>query len=122
MARVSAMGVHLFAKGALTVNRLEEILAFNREFVANREYEPYRTSKFPNKKLVVLSCMDTRLNDLLPRAMNLKNGDAKIHQERGGGRVAPIWQYHAQHHCGGLRPPRRRDLRHRPPRVRHEQY
>lgn len=65
------------------MDRLEEILAFNREFVENREYEQYRTSKFPNKKLVVLSCMDTRLTDLLPRALNLKNGDAKFIKNAG---------------------------------------
>lgn len=60
------------------MTRLEEILAFNEDFVAHHEYEPFLTSKFPNKKLVVLSCMDTRLGNLLPRAMNLKNGDAKF--------------------------------------------
>ncbi|MCF8566723.1 carbonic anhydrase [Alicyclobacillus tolerans] len=65
------------------MNRLEEILVFNRKFVENREYEQYRTSKFPNKKLVVLSCMDTRLSDLLPRAMNLNNGDAKFIKNAG---------------------------------------
>ncbi len=70
-------------KGVLRVNRLQEILAFNQEFVANHAYEPYRTTKFPNKKLVVLSCMDTRLSDLLPRAMNLSNGDAKFIKNAG---------------------------------------
>ena len=62
---------------------LQEVLAFNDQFVKNREYEQYKTSKFPNKKLVVLSCMDTRLSDLLPRAMNLKNGDAKFIKNAG---------------------------------------
>ena len=70
-------------KGVCAMNRLEEILVFNRKFVENREYEQYRTSKFPNKKLVVLSCMDTRLSDLLPRAMNLNNGDAKFIKNAG---------------------------------------
>ncbi len=65
------------------MNRLDEILAFNEKFVENREYEPYKTSKFPDKKLVILSCMDTRLSDLLPRAMNLKNGDAKFVKNAG---------------------------------------
>ncbi|SFU47867.1 beta-class carbonic anhydrase [Alicyclobacillus macrosporangiidus] len=65
------------------MSRLDEILAFNRRFVENRAYEPYQTSKFPDKKLVVLSCMDTRLTDLLPRAMNLKNGDAKFIKNAG---------------------------------------
>ncbi|WP_026973774.1 beta-class carbonic anhydrase [Alicyclobacillus contaminans] len=65
------------------MNRLEEILAFNQKFVEGHEYEQYRTSKFPDKKLIILSCMDTRLTDLLPRAMNLKNGDAKFIKNAG---------------------------------------
>ncbi len=65
------------------MNRLDEILVFNQQFVENREYVPYQTSKFPDKKLVILSCMDTRLSDLLPRAMNLKNGDAKFIKNAG---------------------------------------
>lgn len=63
---------------------LQNLLDFNKEFVDNREYEKYQTTKFPDKKLVILSCMDTRLSDLLPRALNLKNGDAKIIKNAGG--------------------------------------
>jgi carbonic anhydrase len=59
------------------VSTLETILQFNRTFVENKEYERFQTSKFPDKRLVVLSCMDTRLVELLPKAMNLKNGDFK---------------------------------------------
>ena len=33
--------------------------------------------------MVILSCMDTRLVELLPKAMNLKNGDAKILHNAG---------------------------------------
>lgn len=62
---------------------LNEILRFNEEFVNNKEYVPYITSKFPNKKIVVLTCMDTRLTELLPKAMNLRNGDAKIIKSAG---------------------------------------
>ncbi len=65
------------------MTRLEEILEFNQKFVESKEYEQYQTSKFPDKKLVILSCMDTRLTDLLPRAMNLKNGDAKFVKNAG---------------------------------------
>lgn len=74
---------HYCLRGVFAVNTLEEILAFNQRFVENREYEQYQTSKFPDKKLVVLSCMDTRLSELLPRAMNLRNGDAKIIKNAG---------------------------------------
>ncbi|TVY05613.1 beta-class carbonic anhydrase [Paenibacillus cremeus] len=59
------------------------MIEYNREFVENKEYVKYQTSKLPNKKLVVVSCMDTRLTELLPRAMNLRNGDAKILKTAG---------------------------------------
>ncbi len=62
---------------------LEEIMAFNREFVANREYERFDAGKFPLKKLAVLACMDTRLTELLPAAMNCRNGDVKIIKNAG---------------------------------------
>src|SRR5580658_6982492 len=62
---------------------LSEILAQNASFVERREYEPFRTDAFPDKKLVVLSCMDSRLVELLPRAMNLRNGDAKMIKNAG---------------------------------------
>ncbi|WP_438432952.1 beta-class carbonic anhydrase [Gorillibacterium sp. sgz500922] len=65
------------------MSRLTEILEYNRTFVQNREYEAFRTTKFPDKKVVILTCMDTRLVELLPKAMNLKNGDAKIIKSAG---------------------------------------
>lgn len=63
---------------------IEEILVYNRKFVEEREYEPYITSKYPDKKLAILTCMDTRLTELLPAALGLKNGDAKIIKNAGG--------------------------------------
>lgn len=48
------------------MSRLYEILEHNRRFVASRAYEAYRTTKIPEKKMVVLTCMDTRLIELLP--------------------------------------------------------
>jgi carbonic anhydrase len=62
---------------------LSEILNYNAQFVARREYEQFRTDKFPDKKLVVLTCMDTRLVELLPRAMNLHNGDYNVIKNAG---------------------------------------
>ena len=40
---------------------IDQIIAFNKEFVAQKGYEKYITDKYPDKKLAVLSCMDTRL-------------------------------------------------------------
>lgn len=63
---------------------IPEILKFNRDFVEKKSYEQYVTSKYPDKKLAILSCMDTRLTELLPAALGLKNGDAKIIKNAGG--------------------------------------
>ena len=63
---------------------MEEILQFNKIFVENKGYEKYITSKYPDKKIAIVSCMDTRLTELLPAALGLKNGDAKIIKNAGG--------------------------------------
>ena len=63
---------------------IEQIVEYNKKFVENKGYEPYLTSKYPNKKLAVLTCLDTRLTELLPAALGLKNGDAKIIKNAGG--------------------------------------
>ena len=63
---------------------IDEILQFNRDFVARKKYEPFLTDKFPARKLAVVSCMDTRLSVLLQEALGLKNGDAKIIKNAGG--------------------------------------
>ncbi len=62
---------------------LEEILQFNHSFVENKAYKPFETDNIPNKRAVILTCMDTRLVELLPHAMNLKNGDIKIVKNAG---------------------------------------
>lgn len=65
------------------MSSLYEILEFNKDFVEHKEYEAFETTKFPNKKMVILACMDTRLTELLPQALNLKNGDAKFVKNAG---------------------------------------
>jgi carbonic anhydrase len=62
---------------------LNDILDYNKKFVENREYEKYETTKFPNKRMVILTCMDTRLLELLPKALNLGNGDVKTIKNAG---------------------------------------
>ena len=71
-------------------NNLEDILKFNKEFVEKKEYEKYNTTKYPDKKIAILSCMDTRLTELLPKALDLKNGDAKIIKNAGGTVIHPF--------------------------------
>lgn len=69
---------------------LNEILHYNQTFVEEKLYEPYATSKFPDKRLVILTCMDTRLVELLPKSMNLKNGDVKIVKNAGAVLMNPF--------------------------------
>jgi carbonic anhydrase len=57
---------------------LYEVLDFNKQFVEQKKYLPFQTSKFPEKKFVIITCMDTRLIELLPASMDIKNGDVKI--------------------------------------------
>ena len=63
---------------------INEILKYNREFVAEKGYESYLTDKYPDKKIAIVSCMDTRLTKLLPAALGLRNGDVKIIKNAGG--------------------------------------
>jgi len=69
---------------------IDQIVEFNKTFVASKAYEQYVTDKYPDKKLAVLSCMDTRLTELLPAALGLKNGDAKIIKNAGGLVISPF--------------------------------
>jgi len=65
------------------ITRLSEIIEHNELFVEKKLFEEFMTTRFPDKRMVILSCMDTRLVELLPRAMNLRNGDAKIIHNAG---------------------------------------
>jgi len=60
---------------------IDQIIEYNKTFVAQKGYEKYLTDKYPDKggtrdvdnivggyQLAVLSCMDTRLTELLPAA------------------------------------------------------
>lgn len=65
------------------MSALQAILEYNQQFVEEKQYEAYATTKYPDKKIVILSCMDTRLVELLPKAMNLRNGDVKVVKSAG---------------------------------------
>lgn len=69
---------------------IDQIIAYNKTFVTSKGYEQYVTDKYPNKKLAVLTCMDARLTELLPAALGLKNGDAKIIKNAGGLVITPF--------------------------------
>jgi len=65
------------------VSIVSEIFDHNRSFIEHKEYEEFLTDQFPNKRLVVVTCMDTRLVELLPRAMGFRNGDVKLVKNAG---------------------------------------
>src|SRR3954470_1112040 len=73
----------IFAYTDAPMSILPEILEHNRRFVAEREYQRFETDRWPNKRIVVVTCMDTRLVELLPAAMNLRQGDAKVLKTAG---------------------------------------
>lgn len=72
------------------MRRLEDILEFNKQFLEKKDYESFKSTKYPYKKMIVFSCMDTRLTQLLPKAMNLNNGDAKIIKNAGATIMHPF--------------------------------
>lgn len=63
---------------------INEILKYNREFVESEGYRKFETSKYPDKKIAIVTCMDTRLVELLPAALGIKNGDVKMIKNAGG--------------------------------------
>ena len=63
---------------------IDEILEYNRRFVAEKRYERFITDKYPNKRIAIVTCMDTRLVELLPAARGFRNGDVKIIKNAGG--------------------------------------
>ena len=63
---------------------IEQILEHNRRFVADGEYRKFETSKYPDKRIAIVTCMDTRLVELLPAALGIRNGDVKMIKNAGG--------------------------------------
>ncbi len=60
---------------------IDEVLKANEEFVANCEGECL--GHLPQKKLVILTCMDTRLTCFLPQALGIGRGDVKLIRNAG---------------------------------------
>ncbi|HEY0196415.1 MAG TPA: carbonic anhydrase [Methanobacterium sp.] len=64
---------------------LDDVLKANKSFV--KEFEPKKLSHIPQKKLAIVTCMDTRLTGFLEPAMGIKRGDAKIIKNAGNAAV-----------------------------------
>lgn len=63
---------------------MDKILKDNKEFVNSEKYRDYATSKYPDRKIAIVTCMDTRLVTMLPAALGIKNGDVKMIKNAGG--------------------------------------
>lgn len=59
------------------------MLEYNKKFVEGKEYELYGSDSIPNKKMVIFTCMESRLVELLPKALNIHNGDVKMVKNAG---------------------------------------
>ena len=66
---------------------IEEILKANENFCANppADYsgEDVHASKLPQKKLAIVTCMDTRLVNFLEPALGITRGDVKVIKTAG---------------------------------------
>ena len=69
---------------------IEKLLEYNRDFVKTEAYKKFTTSKYPDKKIAILTCMDTRLVELLPAALGIRNGDVKMIKNAGGMIMGPF--------------------------------
>jgi len=63
--------------------QIKQMLEYNKHFVANKNYEPFLSDTIPNRKMVVFTCMESRLVELLPKALNIQNGDVKMVKNAG---------------------------------------
>ena len=63
---------------------LDSMLEYNEYFVKFEEYEKYKTEdKYPAKRVVMFTCMDTRLVELATKSLNLSSGDVKVVKNAG---------------------------------------
>jgi carbonic anhydrase len=60
---------------------LDEIVLNNKEFVEKNE--TVKLSHLPQKKLAIVTCMDTRLVGFLEPALGIERGDAKVIKNAG---------------------------------------
>jgi len=66
------------------MKQIDEMLQYNEQFVKDKQFQHFQTSKYPDKKIAIVTCMDTRLVTLLPAALGIKNGDVKMIKNAGG--------------------------------------
>lgn len=52
---------------------IDDILKYNQQFVQNKQYKFYETNKYPDKKLAIVTYIDTHLIQMLLVALGVKN-------------------------------------------------
>lgn len=63
---------------------LDSMMEYNEYFVKFKEYRKYQTEdKYPAKRVVMFTCMDTRLVELATKSLNLMAGDVKVVKNAG---------------------------------------
>ena len=72
------------------MSMIDQLLEYNKTFVEEKQYEAFQTSKFPDRNVAIVACMDTRLTALLPAALGIKNGDVKLIKNAGGVIMSPF--------------------------------
>lgn len=65
-------------------HEIDKMVEYNKAFVESKGYAPYEATAQPDRNMVILTCMDSRLTRLLPAALGVKNGDVKIVKTAGG--------------------------------------
>ena len=53
---------------------IEQIMEYNKKFVENKGYEPYITSKYPDKKIAILTVWTQGLWSCCPPPLVSKTG------------------------------------------------
>jgi carbonic anhydrase len=66
-----------------SASHLDSMLAHNAAFVREGSYRHYTVANAPAARFVVLTCMDSRLTHLLPAALNIRPGEAKVIKTAG---------------------------------------
>lgn len=72
------------------MRNLHQILEDNRTFLGTSDHVGAPADSFPERRMVIVTCMDTRLVGLLEDAMGITQGDAKIVKVAGAQVVHPF--------------------------------
>lgn len=74
------------------MSTIDEILAHNKTFVEEKGYLKYSTDKYPDKKLAIVSCMDTRLTELSTGGIGTQEWRCQDNQKRWRSDIPSFWQ------------------------------